>query len=105
MKSRTRRTFLLALSAGGSALAMSDVLAQAALPKLDEKDPTALALGYVADSTKADKKKFPNYAADQKCNACQLFVGKGKDPFGACPIFAGKQVAAAGWCSAYIKKA
>ena len=80
-------------------------MAQAAPPKVDEKDPQAAALGYAQDSTKVDLKKYPKHTAEQKCMNCQLFVAKGKEPTGACPLFAGKQVAAAGWCSAYVKKA
>jgi len=33
-----------------------------------------------------------------------LFQGKAGDKAGMCPLFAGKQVAAAAWCSAYAKK-
>ena len=33
------------------------------------------------------------------------YQGKAGDAYGGCPIFAGKQVAATGWCSAYNKKA
>jgi hypothetical protein len=63
---------MMTLAAGTSALASSAALAQA---KLDEKDPQAVALGYVADTTKADTKKFPKHSNDQKCSNCQLFQG------------------------------
>ena len=33
---------------------------------VDPKDPQALALGYVADATMADKGNFPKYAAGQQ---------------------------------------
>lgn len=69
-----------------------------------EKDPQAVALGYVADATKADKAKFKTYAAGQLCNNCALYQGKVTDAAAGCPLFAGKQVAAKGWCSAYAKK-
>lgn len=101
----TRRVFIMQAAAGSSILVASGAMAQAAAPKLDEKDPQAVALGYAADTTKVDQKKFPKHAADQKCDTCQLYGGKAKDPFGPCPIFAGKQVAAGGWCSAWTKKA
>ena len=97
----TRRTFLMTVAAGGAALA-SAAHAQA---KLDEKDPQAMALGYVADATKADAKKFPKYAAGQNCINCALYQGKPADVAGGCPLFAGKQVAGKGWCSAWAKKA
>ncbi|MEY2893150.1 MAG: hypothetical protein RJA98_3058 [Pseudomonadota bacterium] len=99
----TRRVFLMTVAATG-ALAGTVAQAQAAKP-LDEKDPQAVALGYVADATKADKKKFPKYAAGQACGNCALFQGKATDATGVCPLFAGKPVASKGWCSAYAKKA
>jgi High potential iron-sulfur protein len=97
-----RRVFMMTLAAGTSALAATAAHAQA---KLDEKDPQAAALGYVADSTKADTKKFPKHTNDQICGNCQLFQGKPKEATGPCQLFPGKVVAAAGWCSAWVKKA
>ena len=102
MSQSNRRVFLLQIAAAGTALAASQVHAQA---KLDEKDPQAVGLGYVADTAKADSKKFPKHAADQKCNNCGLFQGKASDAAGGCPLFGTKQVAAGGWCSAWVKKA
>jgi hypothetical protein len=98
-----RRVFMMTLAAGTSALAAGAALAQA---KLDEKDPTAAALGYVADSAKADKKKYPKHdAATQTCANCQLFQGKAGAAEGGCPLFPGKTVAAKGWCASWVKKA
>ena len=51
------------------------------------------------------KKKYPKHAATDNCKSCQLFQGKGGDAYGACPLYAGKVVAANGWCSAWVKKA
>ncbi len=96
----TRRTFLMTLVAGGSLLTTA-AYGQA---KLDEKDPQALGLGYVADATKTDIKKYPKYAAGQACSSCALFQGKASDVAGGCPLFGAKQVAAKGWCSAWAKK-
>lgn len=73
--------------------------------KLDEKDPQAVGLGYRHDSTKVDKAKFPKHAATQACANCQFYGGKASDPWGACPLFQGKQVNGKGWCSAWAKKA
>ncbi len=95
-----RRTFLITLAAGGSILAT----AAHGQSKVDEKDPQAVSLGYVADATKADTKKFPKYAAGQVCNNCSLYQGKPGDAAGGCPLFAGKQVSGKGWCSAWAKK-
>ena len=105
MNNTTRRVFFMQVAAGTSALAATQVMAQAAAPMVNEKDPAAVGLGYVADSTKADAKKYPKHANTQLCSNCQLYAGKPADAAGPCPLFAGKQVAAKGWCSAYVKKA
>ena len=101
---RSRRHFIRWISLGGMALAVGpEALAQA--PMVDEKNATAVSLGYAADATKVDKAKYPRYAAGQSCGNCQLFQGKPADAAGSCPLYAGQQVAAKGWCSAYAKKA
>ena len=96
-----RRVFLMTLASSGAVLA-TGVQAQAAL---DEKDPQAVALGYVADAKRVDTKKYAKYAAGQNCANCMLFKGKAGDKAGGCSIFGAKQVAGAGWCSAWAKKA
>jgi hypothetical protein len=101
----TRRVFLLQIAAVGPAMAATRPAQPGDPVHLDPKDAQAAALGYVVDATKADKKKYPKYAADQKCSTCQLYQGKAGEGAGACPIFAGKQVSASGWCSSWIKKA
>ena len=67
MSKTNRRIFLMQLAAGSTVLAASQAQAQAA--RVDEKDPQAVALGYVADTTKADTKKFPKHTNDQKSPA------------------------------------
>ncbi len=96
-----RRVFLMTLAASGAALATT-ARAQA---MVDEKDPQAVALGYVSDAKRVDAKKYPKYAAGQVCSNCALYQGKPTDKAGGCPLFAGKQVAGPGWCSAWAKKA
>ena len=98
-----RRVFMMAIATAGAGAGL--VTAAHAQVKLDEKDPQAVALGYVADSSKADKKKYPKHTADQNCHNCTLFQGKATDAAGGCALFAGKQVAGEGWCSAWVKKA
>ena len=96
-----RRVFLMtvvATSVGTAVTANAQAL-------LGEKDPQAVALGYVADAKKVDAKKYPKYAAGQLCSNCALYQAKATDKQGGCPLFAGKQVAGAGWCSAWAKKA
>jgi High potential iron-sulfur protein len=104
MKNSSRRVFMLQVAAGSAVLAAGSAQAQS-LPMVNEKDAQPMALGYVADTTKADAKKFPKHAATQKCNNCALFTGKADAASGPCGIFPGKSVAAGGWCSAYAKKA
>lgn len=75
------------------------------MPMVDEKEPAAIGLGYVADASRADATKFKAYSAGAACGNCALFGGKPGEASGPCPLFAGRQVAAKGWCSAYAKKA
>ena len=96
-----RRVFLMTLAA--STVALSTLARAQAL--VDEKDAQAAALGYVADAKRVDTKKFPRFAAGQNCTNCALYQGKPTDKAAGCPLFAGKLVAGAGWCSAWAKKA
>ena len=75
------------------------------LPMLDEKEASALALGYVEDAARADKVKFTNFVAGSNCSNCGNYLGQSGDPSGGCKIFPGKAVTAKGWCTAWIKKA
>ncbi len=104
MSNPSRRAFVMTVVAGGSALAVSRASAQAA-PVLSPTDPQAVALAYNIDSTKVDKAKFPQHAATQICSGCNFYQGKPADAMAPCQLFAGKQVASKGWCSAYAKKA
>lgn len=79
--------------------------ATAGLPLMDEKDPTAGALGYINDGTKVDKVKYPKYADGQNCSNCALYQGAAGSAQGGCPLYPGKNVSAKAWCSAYAKKA
>lgn len=98
-----RREFIAQISFASTALLAGNAMAQGAM--LAETDAQATALGYKADAAKADKVKFPKFAAGQNCANCALYQGKAGAAAGGCPLFAGKQVAAKGWCSAYAKKA
>jgi High potential iron-sulfur protein len=77
----------------------------ASAPRLDEKDPQAMALGYVEDTVRADKAKFSAYITGSQCSGCALYQGKVGDAAGGCTLFSGKNVTAQGWCSAWAKKA
>jgi High potential iron-sulfur protein len=99
-----RRRFLIQTSvAGATGLAIVAQRSFAQSTPINEKDAQASALGYKADATKVDKVKHPKYAAGQNCKSCQLY--QGSDKTGVCPLFAGKTVPAAAWCTAWVKKA
>ena len=93
------RRKMLGLSAAalivGPALALGSRSALAAdMPHLDPEDAQAKGLSYVHKSAKADN-----------CSNCQLYTGDAGADWGPCAIFPGKHVSAAGWCSAWVKKA
>jgi High potential iron-sulfur protein len=94
-----------AAPAGAPATPPATSAAPSNMPMVDEKDATAVALGYVADATKADVTKYKTYAAGQNCSGCQLYQGQVGATSGPCTLFAGKQVNAQAWCSAFAKKA
>jgi High potential iron-sulfur protein len=76
----------------------------AALTPLDANDPTAKALGFVADASKVDAASNPTYKPTQKCSTCAQFVGKAGDATAGCNIFAGHTVPAGGWCKVWAAK-
>ncbi len=103
---RQRRAFIRIVPAASLLGLGAFELARAQAPAaVNEKDPQAVALGYVADGSKVDRAKYPKYAPGQSCANCGLYQGKAGDASGPCPLFPAKQVAAKGWCSAYVKKA
>jgi hypothetical protein len=61
---------------------------------LDPGDPTAKALGYVTKSTIPEK----------TCANCSQYTGAAGGSKGGCTIFPGKDVTAAGYCTAWVKK-
>lgn len=61
---------------------------------LDSADPAGKALGYVAASANAQ----------QTCANCAQYKGVAGSSKGACAIFPGKDVVAAGYCKAWLKK-
>ena len=118
MKTRdtlNRRSFLQIASASAVGLAISAPALHAAtaaapaapatLPKLELTNPTAKALGYVEDSTKVDKVKYPKHTPAQICGNCALIQGDPKNVRNPCVLFPGRSVASKGWCASYAKKA
>lgn len=97
----SRRVFVMTLVAGVPALAARTARAQT---RVDPKDPSAMALGYAADTTKVDARRYPRHDKAQNCANCQLYRGAGGSAEGPCPLFPEKVVAAAGWCASWQKK-
>lgn len=102
--SGNRRRFIKLGVAGLAAAPLAAALfnrAAEAADTLSETDPTAVALGYKADATKATARKD----ASATCANCSLFSGKAGAADGPCAAFGGKLVSAKGWCNAWAKKA
>jgi len=97
-----RRFFGIAGGAIGVAV-LSGPLSRVAraddLPHLDPADPTAQALKYTEDATKAP----PPRADGQSCATCNFFGGG--TGYASCQLFPGKSVSAKAWCAGYAKKA
>lgn len=97
-----RRAFLGMCGAAALAAIPVRVLAQAAPAKLDLKDPTAVALGYVLDAKKITVAKEPTFKAGSHCGNCKLYAAvQEKAGYAPCGAFGGKLVAKTGWCKAY----
>jgi hypothetical protein len=99
----TRRALInmFALLAGGLALGLRREARAAELTRLDEKDPTAVAQGYVADAMRVEPKKNPQFITGQTCANCLQLQGKPGEGYRPCSVFPGKLVAAAGWCKSW----
>jgi len=69
-------------------------------PLVSTDDPTAKALKYVGDVSKA-----PDAKPGSKCANCSLFQGAAGSAQGGCLLFPGKSVKATGWCSSWTAKA
>jgi hypothetical protein len=79
--------------------------AAAATGRVDPNEPQAKSLGYIVDATKVDAKANPNFKPGQHCAVClQVPAGKEKGDWIPCNIFAGREVAANGWCKVFVKR-
>ena len=77
----------------------------AATGKVDPSEPQAKSLGYVEDASKVDPKANPNFKPGQNCANClQAPTAKPGMTEVPCNIFAGRPVAAKGWCKVYVKR-
>jgi hypothetical protein len=75
------------------------------LPLLSPSDPAAVSLKYTTDASQVDATAAPTFVKGQACANCIQYQGAPGESHGPCTIFAGKAVAATGWCMAYVKKA
>jgi hypothetical protein len=105
MTEASRRVFMMRSLAAGCAFAASAVPTPArAAGHVEETDETAIALGYAHDTRMVDPKKYPNHTPQQQCSGCSFFQGAPVDVWAGCAMFGRKQIAAAGWCSAWARK-
>jgi hypothetical protein len=81
----------------------------AMLPRLDESDTMAQALGYKHDAAQVNAQQFPSRAdpksANEFCKNCVHFQAPPDKQWAPCTIFPGKLVNADGWCSAWAAQA
>ncbi|MCX6126674.1 MAG: high-potential iron-sulfur protein, partial [Proteobacteria bacterium] len=74
-----------------------------------ETDPTAKALKYVSDATKANRTDRSGVKGkDQNCAGCSLYTKQGTidgKEAGKCLMIQGGSVTAIGWCGSWAKKA
>ena len=99
----TRRKVIknLSLAAGLSAVSPWRRTWGAASPRLDVKDPAAIALGYVENAAQVDIKKYPEFVKGSTCENCLQLQGSAGDNYRPCGLFPGKLVAVGGWCKSW----
>jgi High potential iron-sulfur protein len=99
----TRRAVVknLSMAAVASALLPARQPQAAEPPHLDVKDPAAVKLGYVENSSQIDLKKYPAYVKGSNCENCLLLQGTGGAHYRPCTLFPGKLVSVSGWCSGW----
>jgi hypothetical protein len=81
------------------AVAPLETARAADLPLVGADDPTAKALKYVPDASKAADAK-----PGSSCATCSLYQGAAGSAQGGCLLFPGKAVKAAGWCASWTLK-
>lgn len=100
----TRRALVknIVIAAGAAAAVLPLRTSSAAeTPRLNVKDPAAVALGYVENAEKVDAKKYPSYVKGSTCENCLLLQGSGGPNYRPCNLFPGKVVSVHGWCSGW----
>lgn len=99
LRSPARRRLLQRLALGVPLVVLGmppRARAAAAAPLLDAASPQARAVKYVEDAAKAN-----GATPGSSCANCALYQGAEGSKQGACQIFPGKQVKAAGWCTSW----
>ncbi len=121
MSKLNRRNFLGLTAATVAAAGLTSVrrftgsdawAAEEALPagakEVPATDAVAVALGYYADATKVDvkkwKKKGEKGGKTQTCANCVFYTASNKT-FGKCTMLASGLVRSKGWCNSWQKKA
>ncbi|MGC4029785.1 MAG: high-potential iron-sulfur protein [Steroidobacteraceae bacterium] len=93
-----RRRLLRALALAATISAPRWALAAAAArTPLDEKEPAARTIDYVADAKTVNVGTHPTYKRGQSCTTCS-FIEFGSGRQRGCSIVPGRLVNAAGWC-------
>jgi hypothetical protein len=87
----TRRGLLRVTVISAAAVPLAELFTRTAdgadAPLIAPTDPAAVAVQYVEDAA--------------ECANCALYEGAPDSVQGPCSVFAGKQVKAAGWCTAW----
>jgi hypothetical protein len=105
MADLSRRKFLSGAVAGAALIPLVSLDSRnaRAAERVSPDDPTAKALGYVENAANADRKDKAGVPGDQQnCTNCSLYMGEGE--YAPCTLFQGREVAGAGWCSAWVPK-
>jgi len=104
MKLIKRRALLLALGLASLTGLGASRRAQAAPPGplLDEKEPAAIKIGYVANARKVDP-STPGYKRSQTCATC-AYIAFGTGRQRACSVVNNRLVESSGWCKLWKLK-
>ncbi len=99
----TRRKVVkaLGLAAGLSAALPWREARSAEPPRLDVKDPAAIALGYVENVAHLEVKKYAEFVPGSNCENCLKLQGSAGNNYRPCSLFPGKLVSVSGWCKGW----
>ena len=99
----SRRRLLRRVALGVALLPFAGLPLRAAiaadLPLVSADAPTAKALKYVSDASKASAAK-----PGSQCANCSIYQGAAGSAQGGCLMFPGKAVQATGWCSSWTAR-